>query len=62
MTELEERNIFCNAVQNLDTNKVIVGWKDWVFSSLDTISGEEVGFTESELQTEIDRLKAKEGE
>ena len=56
---LEERNIFCNAVQNLDTNKAVVGWKECLFSSLDTTSEKELVFTESELQTEVDRLQAQ---
>ena len=50
---------FSSAIKNLDTNKAIVGWTNNLFTSLDLASGKELVFTESELQTEIDRLEAE---
>ena len=57
MTDL---NIFADAVYNLDKNKAVIGWGKNTFTSLDIASGKELGFTEVELQTEINRLEKAE--
>ena len=48
---------FADAIRNLDTNKDVSGWSENTFASIDTISGKEVSFTETELSTEIKRLE-----
>jgi uncharacterized protein YicC (UPF0701 family) len=53
------RTSFAEAVINLDTNKVVVGWKEDKFSSIDLVPGKELVFTESELTEEITRLQAE---
>ena len=56
MTEL---TIFAEAIGNLDNNKAVAGFSENTFAKIDTVSGKDLSFTETELSTEIKRLEAE---
>jgi len=52
-------HLFFEAINNLDTNRIILGYGDCKYSALELKEGKQLEFSKEELDTEITRLKTE---